>query len=173
MSSRNVKRRNSASLKDESKPKRAKPNDEPAVFEWEDKGTIQPDGSVEHNRLEVTMGKDSFIIMVGDSILLRNQDTVRTDDAPSRGAYVARVEKMWQGLPKKRGVPAKMMLQARWYFKVLSERKIAFVLRFRIHHSPVCFCRLLHPTEGRFKGIERQFYRPHFSRRTLIKDEES
>jgi len=119
MSSRNTKRRNSASSDAESKSKRAKPNEAlVAVFEWEDKGTIQPDGSVEHNRLEVTMGNESIIIMVGDSILLKSQDTVRTDDAPTDGAYVARVEKMWQGLPKKRGVPAKMMLQARWYFKV-------------------------------------------------------
>lgn len=124
MSSRSAKRRNSSpSDGGGSKSKRAKPNDDEqgtGFFAWEDKGTIQPDGTVEHNRLEVTMGGETFIIMVGDSILLRSQDTVRTDEqAPTPGAFVARVEKMWQGLPKKRGVPAKMMLQARWYFKVL------------------------------------------------------
>lgn len=121
MSKRNAKRRNSSSSAESgSKSKRAKQDKVAFSFAWEDKGTIQPDGSVEHNRLEVTMGDESLIIMVGDSVLLSRQDTVRTDaDAPSDEAYVARVEKMWQGLPKKRGVPAKMMLQARWYFKVL------------------------------------------------------
>lgn len=121
MSTSAAKRKKSGSSEGESsKAKRAKPNDEKGFFGWEDKGTIQPDGSVEHNRLEVTMGNETFIIMVGDSIFLRSQDTVRTDDAPTDtdGAYVARVEKMWQGLPKKRGVPAKMMFRARWYFKV-------------------------------------------------------
>ena len=120
MSSRSSKRRNSASSDGGSKPKRAKPNDEEAsgFFRWEDKGTIQPDGTVEHNRLEVTIGDETGIIMVGDSILLRSEDSVRTDDAPEDGAFVARVERMWQGLPKKRAEPGKMMFQARWYFKV-------------------------------------------------------
>jgi hypothetical protein len=121
MSTASAKRKKSGASDGESKTKRAKSNGEKGLFGWEDKGTIQPDGSVEHNRLEVTIGDETFIIMVGDSIFLRSQDTVRTDDAHSKtlteGAYVARVEKMWQGLPKKRGVPAKMMLKARWYFK--------------------------------------------------------
>lgn len=122
MSTAPAKRKKSSASEGESKAKRAKPNGEKGLFGWEDKGTIQPDGSVQHNRLEVTIGDEEFIIMVGDSIFLRSQDTVRTDDAPTEtltdDAYVARVEKMWQGLPKKRGVPAKMMLKARWYFKV-------------------------------------------------------
>jgi hypothetical protein len=120
MSTKNSKRKSSSPLESsESKAKRAKPDDdEPQLsFEWEDKGTILPDGSVEHNRLEVTVDDESYIIMVGDSIFLRSQDTVRTG-APTDTDFVGRVEKMWQGLPKKRGVPAKMMLQARWYFKV-------------------------------------------------------
>lgn len=122
MSTASAKRKkSSASSEGESKTKRAKTNRE-GLFGWEDKGSVLPDGSVEHNRLEVTIGDEEFIIMVGDSIFLRSQDTVRTDDAPTEtltdDAYVARVEKMWQGLPKKRGVPAKMMLKARWYFKV-------------------------------------------------------
>jgi hypothetical protein len=131
MSTASAKRKKSGASDGESKTKRAKSNGEKGLFGWEDKGTIQPDGSVEHNRLEVTIGDETFIIMVGDSIFLRSQDTVRTDDAHSKtlteGAYVARVEKMWQGLPKKRGVPAKMMLKARWYFKVRVKKLLVFL----------------------------------------------
>lgn len=124
MSARNAKRRNSSPLESSEsnkQPKRAK------LFEWEDKGTILPDGSVEHNRLEVTVDDESYIIMVGDSIFLRSQHTVRTG-APTDTDFVGRVEKMWQGLPKKRGVPAKMMLQARWYFKVCGYQVISICI---------------------------------------------
>lgn len=155
MSSKQAKRRNSgSSLEAESKPsKRAKKqndakDDPPLEFTWEDKGTILPDGSVEHNRLEVTQGDDSMIIMVGDSILLSRQGTVRTAESDD---FVARVEKMWQGLPKKRGVPAKMMVQCRWYYKVLDsvvkQRFYRFVMRF-ISPCFLCLLILIRPETG-------------------------
>jgi hypothetical protein len=118
MASRPAKRSNPPSSDGGKPSKKSKHGDDPPGFyRWDDKGTMIADGSVEHNRLEVTIGKRKSVIMVGDTVLLQSGDTVHTGAKPS-GAFIARVERMWEDLPKKRTKPARMMMRARWYFKV-------------------------------------------------------
>ena len=118
MTTRPLKRKNLPSSDGGKHSKKSKHRDESTGFyRWDDKGTMVADGSVEHNRLEVTTGKRRSIIMVGDTVLLQSDDTSNTG-ATSGGPFVARVERMWEDLAKKRTKPARMRLRARWYFKV-------------------------------------------------------
>jgi hypothetical protein len=120
MTTRPLKRKNLPSS-DGGKPRKKSKHEgeSPGFYRWDDKGTMVADGSVEHNRLEVTTGKRRSIIMVGDTVLLQNDDTLNTGATPG-GAFVARVERMWEDLATKRTKPARMRMRARWYFKVWS-----------------------------------------------------
>ena len=84
-------------------------------YRWLDSGKTMPNGQEEHSLLEICVqGSTTLLVSVGDTVRLRSDD----DESPE-GAFVAKVERMWQDPSRKREPKEHgMNIRARWYFKV-------------------------------------------------------
>lgn len=96
-----------------------------------DEGVVAEDGCIDYTGLNLTIGKDSYEVRVGDAVMLRGDDdhgapedvdgkpTARMTEAKvGDGLMLARVERIWQE-KSKGGRSGKILFQARWFLKVI------------------------------------------------------
>ena len=107
-----------------------------AFLRWMDEGKPGPNGTIEHDILKISIGEESVVVSLGDTVLLRSPTKdeeagfdfygSRPNSPSKANVVIARVERMWEeqavetlhGAEEEKHRIKRLKVRARWFLNV-------------------------------------------------------